>query len=74
MPDCIAQPAAHQPVAVQAAAGQQSEAARLTPAKREPFFVQFLPRPALMPAARVSVPPAPVASAPLFKAHCSFLI
>ncbi len=74
MPDCVAQPVAGQAATVQASAGQQVEAGRLTRAKREYFYVQFLPRPALTPAAGVSAPAAPLASAPLFKAHCSFLI
>ena len=74
MPDCVAQPAAGQPVASPAAAGQQSEVPRLTRAKREHFYVQFLPRPALKPAALMSVATASAASVPLFKAHCSFLI
>lgn len=74
MPDCVAQPAATQTVAVSATSSQQAEAPRLTRAKREHFYVQFLPRPALQPAAKVSVPTTPPASAPLFKAHCSFLI
>ena len=74
MPDCIVQPAASQPVAVQTPAGQQAEAGKLTRAKREKFYVQFLPRPASQPAAWVSVVTEPVARAPLFKVHCSFLI
>jgi hypothetical protein len=74
MPDCVAQPVAGQPAVGPVAAGQQAEAPRLARAKRDHFFVQFLPRPALTPAAKMSVPTTPPARAPLFKAHCSFLI
>ncbi len=74
MPDCVAQPVAGQPAAVQVSSGQQAGAPRLTRARREHFYVQFQPRPALTPAAWVSVATTPIASAPRFKAHCSFLI
>jgi hypothetical protein len=74
MPDCVPQPTASQPAGVQVASSQQSEAGRLMRAKREHFYVQFLPRPALTPAAKVSVSTVPAVSAPLFKVHCSFLL
>jgi hypothetical protein len=39
-----------------------------------PFYVQFLPRVIIAPALPVADAVAPAASAPLYQAHCSFLI
>jgi hypothetical protein len=79
MPNCALPPAAAPTVAVVAApvtVQQAEEADDVLPnsrSLRNHFYVQFFPR----PAAPVEIAPqvaAPVASVPVFQAHCSFLI
>jgi hypothetical protein len=78
MPDCVPQPATNQPVRVLTAQpGERAETRRLSHVPRqkgEAFYVQFVSRPALMPAFRASSVAAASASAPLFRVHCSYLI
>lgn len=77
MPDCAPAPACAQPClqlqnpVAQVVAKRAVAAPR---AAREKFYVQFLPRVIVAPALPVADAVAPAASAPLYQAHCSFLI
>jgi hypothetical protein len=78
MPDCAPAPACAQAALQLPAPAQIAVAKRTIPAPsataREPFYVQFLPRVIVAPALPVADAVAPAASAPLYQAHCSFLI
>jgi len=78
MPDCASVPSApaSAPVTASPTVALRAEADSVLPKSRslrDHFYVQFVPRPAV-PAELAPRVLAPVASVPVFKAHCSFLI